>query len=652
MIRSRSMLYVCAALVAAGCTDAGGSVEGSLVPAAGGSGGAGGNPGGSGGGEAGSGGGGGDAGSGGAGGAIAPETWIPTSGPKGVQGMYLHGTDAGTLLARTPLDLRRSTDGGITWSVVDRAQPLPDYIGEEVNGTLYGINLVDDQLLASSDEGATWAVRSSGWKVSLPIAGPQHALWTTVHYAAGMPPMVRTSSDGGITWTDLTSLPAMGWLFDAAGGHLFTHYDQEMRVSIDGVNWTAHPLPQSMRARIRAYDGSHFAALLDGTIVRSDDGGQTWVSDDPSGLPRDEIHPVCGTYLVGSTLYALDGSGVYERGASGWNRVGPLWNGHCATATGGGTLWVFDVTSGDLVRWDTAANAWMEVPVASANRGLKAFAGNVAVLFASDSYRRTFRSTDGGASWSSIPGVHLRLIEPLGGSNWIGHSERDGVMSSSDDGATWQLLDADRWAYGFAMVGSELFVGLGHDLQRSSDGGATWTSLSANLPGSNGSPDVGRLVADGANLFALGARQTWRSTDAGGTFTTVSDGTFSLGRIVRSGTRLIGIGEMLHGTPDVGAMDVWHSADDGLTWQRQHVTLPGTPTSAVVVDGELLVTLVRPGWEYERQVFHHVWRSSDDGITWQTFGQELPGPPLALVLTEEHLYVGVDGAGVWKLPLP
>ncbi|WP_373047934.1 hypothetical protein [Vulgatibacter sp.] len=574
-----------------------------------------------------------------------PGRWAQTSGPLGVDALRLHGTDAGTLLVRTPWDLLRSTDGGVSWSPVDRQQPLPNIFAAELGGALYALDTAGDRLVASVDEGRTWSVRHSGWTGPLPFAGPQGALWSTVQVVSGQPHVLRKSTDGGVSWTDVHQLPAMGMRVMSAGGRLFASLGEELRVSSDGASWTVHPAP-TLR-HVDEFGGSLFATLADGSIARSDDGGQSWIADEPSALTPIQMR--CGTYLAGPILFAVDEDGVHERGATGWSRVGPTWNGKCPTAAGGGTLWHFDYTVGEIARWDRSSGNWALVPVASPFRRVIDLGATSTVLLATDIYEQTFRSTDGGANWHAVPGLNLRRLASLGGGRWIGHSTQHGAVASADDGATWQTLRPDVWATAFAGLGSDLFMASVTQLERSSDGGATWTSLTANLPVPRGSPNINWIAVDGSNLYVLGTHTAWRSTDGGASFSTITDGTFSLRRIVRNGSTLVAAGELLPLGDYRG--DFWISEDDGITWQRQHANLPGLAMTLTAVNGNVLATLARL-LDAEQDDLHHVWRSRNDGATWSVLGPELPGLPTGPVVAGGHLWIGVDGAGVWKLPLP
>lgn len=201
------------------------------------------------------------------------------------------------------------------------------------------------------------------------------------------------------------------------------------------------------------------------------------------------------------------------------------------------------------------------------------YAGTGEANSSGDSYdgMGMFKSTDGGASWSSIGLEQTRhigkiVIDPTNtnilyvaamGTLYTGNSER-GVYKSTDAGATWHrvlfindttgvvdlainpqntnILLAAAWQRRRGPEG-RLYVGGVHTgIYRTTDGGASWTLLSNGLPAP--APNVGRpavaiapsnpLIAyvayadDPGNFFGC-----YKSTNGGDTWTRTNDANLS-----------------------------------------------------------------------------------------------------------------------------
>lgn len=87
------------------------------------------------------------------------------------------------------------------------------------------------------------------------------------------------------------------------------------------------------------------------------------------------------------------------------------------------------------------------------------------------------RSTDGGRSWSVVPGAPEVWVLTWGQDGQVWGAGRDGSVWQSPDGNTWQRrgqLDAPPQS--LTSQGSTLFAALaGDEIVASTDGGATWT---------------------------------------------------------------------------------------------------------------------------------------------------------------------------------
>ena len=147
-----------------------------------------------------------------------------------------------------------------------------------------GIHLVagtDNQLLTSSDAGATWVTRKSGyWPAVCSSADGSHLL------AAGYGDKLYTSTDFGVSWSPTAS--PHGWLSVASsidGTRLIaSDYAGYIYISVDsGATWSTAETPRRWSAVASSGDGSILAATVDdGQVFLSKNAGVTWEPQAPN----------------------------------------------------------------------------------------------------------------------------------------------------------------------------------------------------------------------------------------------------------------------------------------------------------------------------------------------------------------------------------
>lgn len=215
----------------------------------------------------------------------------------------------------------------------------------------------------------------------------------------------------------------------------------------------------------------------------------------------------------------------------------------------------------------------------------------------------TYRSEDGGASWS--------LVEPLGlfsafelavaadGTIFVGTLE--GLWATEDEWSSFQQLDTGAALFtGVLAIGLDpgdadtLWVGLqdvgngAPTVRKSTDGGETWAPAAPPVAemSCNG---IAVTPGDSNKVFAVfegffGGGSVWISTDGGTSWT---DRTAGLPanpmRVVQTdGSRVLVGGGQLFGGQAVG---LYSSINDGLTWTALHDgSWPRLVTTGVAVD--------------------------------------------------------------------
>ena len=172
------------------------------------------------------------------------------------------------------LGLIRSTDRGRSWDPVSLLGKADFHVLRAQGKTVYGYDSRSGRLLASTDAGRNWKTVVPPEALIDLVIDPDNAR----HLLASGGTVLYESPDGGRTWNAIANgiaghlaWPTSGRVFlaDRAGSFLTAP-----RAS---GPWRARGAHGSPAAALLAVDEQTlFAALHDGTIVRSGNGGATW----------------------------------------------------------------------------------------------------------------------------------------------------------------------------------------------------------------------------------------------------------------------------------------------------------------------------------------------------------------------------------------
>ena len=383
--------------------------------------------------------------------------------------------------------LLRSTDDGRSWSVVGPAHGRNrlQVVSTQVVLAWAGSGTVpnpDGRLLRSADAGASWNdlgtvfPRGTG---SFSVAAP------AIVFSADPTADVWRSLDAGATWTRVLDAPFVGFsnqfaLATPVPGTAYLAYGHGLIFKSQDLGNTWAQISNGYGADLDDValldDDTLVAVGIDGTVLRTDDGGRNWdIADDGIESQHDLV-----------AVQALNDSIVYTVTRLG-TLLGSLDAGRSWTTLGAVPDPRLEFRTGDL-HFLTPLDGW----VVGTRFNLPA----------------VFRTRDGGRSWETLPFPGLFVaIDAAGPNVWIADNHGTYVRSE-DGGRNWvfgnfppdpvalDVLDLEFWDEDVGYV-----VGERGYIARSSDGGRTWTRL----------PSPGATI-DLSDLFLTAADEVWAST--------------------------------------------------------------------------------------------------------------------------------------------
>lgn len=568
--------------------------------------------------------------------------------------------DARVIYATTAA-LWRSEDAGTTWRMV--------YPDPAKNTAVHAWTDHGDFVITTDDPAYLGSGRSSSVHTVAVDSRDPDRLAIAVSTAesprpgsAGTETVVLTSRDRGRTWTRLGAMTrerAFAIRFEGEGvsQSVWAVGERGVYVTASG-QWTHRPAPApgSLSSASFGVDGASGRTLLYvttpiepgpqgpvGGLYVSEDGGASWkpANGDLLGGTTDFTKGEAWGNAAGSRaavgpVAASGGHGLVAYvGLRGLKRTaaGPKYNG-IAKTTDGGRTWVVVHDEADRPasnhegswfekRGSEGESLWFDAPY-----DLAAAPTDPDVCYATDLFR-TYRTTDGGASWSQVNSARIA------DDRWTSR----GLDVMSAYGIHWDPFDHRRVFISYTDMG----------LFRSEDGGLGWTSSTSGVPARwrnttywvEFDPEVpGLMWGAFAGTHDLPRPKMWRRTD-----------------------------------PDRFRGGVGISTDGGKTWTPSNGGMPETAVTDVLVDPKSPKgrrTLYACG--FGRGVF----KSEDGGKSWTAKNQGLeqkqpfawritraPDGVLYLVVARRSergeigderdgaLYRSTDGAESWtRLALP
>ena len=537
--------------------------------------------------------------------------------------------------------LYRSADAGNTWSEV---LPLNGISVFDIEFAPDGAAYIgtQDSVRRSTDGGNSWTLLNLGigvndqvFDVALDPSNPS-ILWAGIADASGSQPVnVMRSTDSGATWSNRT--PPLAAPISCRG------------IAVD---------PSDSNTVIAAFGGDFGG----GEVWTTTDGGDSW-TDRSAGLPNNPMQVVVydGTRLLvgGGQRFGSENVGLYRSTDVGatWtplhDNTWPVLVVDDIAVDPNDAQTILVATDGGGVNRTTDGGSSWEIGIgdtaALAGRSLRFRPDSSTNLFLGTSSLAVFRSTDGGdhfvQSSNGISELNLFSIDasPLAANELavaFQGQNNGGVLSSVDGGMTWQLESAPPTRYSavrFAPDGTLYAISSGpssvaqEGLYRRENNGS-WTPLGPDQgPLFESDLNTVRFSRNNANLILLGGADfgvagfeatIWRSTDAGQTWTKV----YELGdfhrvtdlEIVEDGTdqNMVAAWTSESGDNIGGAL---RSTDAGASWFDSSTGLPeffrGPRLCASPTDPQ---SLVISAWLSFQSA--GLFRTTDAGATWASTG--------------------------------
>ena len=462
-------------------------------------------------------------------------TWTASQG-RTISKLLMHPTNSSILIAATSNGVYRSTNGGTSWTQTSTG----NFKDMEFNPGNPNIMYVSGSILRrSTDNGVTWTTITSGLpttgvqRISIAVSPANSAyVYLLIGRSSDQGLLgVYRSTDNGLTFTQrhgATGPNLLGWNTNGgdSGGQAF--YDLSIAVSPTNID-------NVITGGVNAWE--------------STDGGTNWVLHahwtGGGGAPyvHADIHDI--VFTSGTTHYIACDGGLFRTTNSGNSFQDISGNLEIAQQyrIGLSTTIENKIISGHQDNGTNLLNAgtWAQI---YGGDGMDCFIDrtNNNTLFGSYVYGDYYRSTNNGASWTTI-------TTGLPGGTWLSAWHQDPVTAttlyaggraalyrSTNSGTNWSALGTPSGSGSiieFAIAPSNnqtIYAVKSNAISRSTNGGTSWTNITGTLPvGSAALTNVAVSNTDPNKVWVTfsgysSGNKVFASTNGGTTWTNISAG--------------------------------------------------------------------------------------------------------------------------------
>jgi photosystem II stability/assembly factor-like uncharacterized protein len=469
----------------------------------------------------------------------------------------------------------------------------------------------------STDNGMSWSrMGGGGGGLYVVAVGAQGEAFGVTDEPGGL----WRTTDNGQTWQNQKvgiEERAMRFATTNTAGTLFLATDSGVyRSTNKGDTWTFAGLAGAELGLVQADLSGNVFAVARGRLFRTADNGAGWDTVG-AGLAGDEIRGIALNEagdmfaLAADTIYrSTDHGGNFARVVTipiqldaRWLAVGK----HGDFFTGAETLGAFRISA------DGGTLTQLPVPTEDVTSILIARNGNVVV---GNGGKGVYTSQDNGGTFAHaglVSATNVTALAEIGGAIYAGTSYA-GLFVSTDGGENWTDTELPKFRavrIGATPAGTIVVAGSQGTAFRSTDAGASWRRAEVSFV-----TDANDMIVTKQGTVLIASNDGLdRSDDNGETWATiVSDqNVYAFAR----------------GTSDdiwaSGFDAVYHSTDDGLSWQRLAVHPVGNPYRSLVVlpDSSIVIG------GYNTAI-----RSVDGALTWA---------PYDLQCTNQNGFRAIDG---------
>lgn len=482
-----------------------------------------------------------------------------------------HSSNANILLAATSQGIYKTTNAGQSWTLTLSGSRIFDLEQKPGTPTTYFAGGYDTQakLYLSTDEGATWTVRSTltgAWRTAIAVtpANPNFVGVLAEKYSDDTFSGFYSSSDGGLNYTLRSSNPnILGYESNGSDASGQGWYDLALAIDptnantiyVGGVNtwkstnggttWTINtmwypetqtiPTVHADKHDLVFQNNSTLFQCNDGGIYKTTNGGSSW-TDLSNGLIISQMYRIGVSQADAKTIAGLQDNGTKLRSTTGtWTDevggdgmdcainptnanvlYGEYQFGGLNRSTNGGTSW-----SEIIPENGTASGAWISPIVIDPNN-------NQTIYFGTN--RAVYKSTNQGTAWSKITSS-LSLANDVdhiavaaSNSNYIyfvtGTNNVKEIYRTTNGGTSWTKMttpisDRVSWLSINPTDPNLIYItyanyASGNKVYRSSNGGSTWTNITGTLPNLPANCIVYQTGSNGALYLGMDAGVFYR----------------------------------------------------------------------------------------------------------------------------------------------
>lgn len=506
--------------------------------------------------------------------------------------LLIDPNNVNTVFATTKNSIKRTTDGGTTWTDVftENGALFNDIVYKEGSNTILYATSQTGKFYISTNNGTNWSVASTpatgGGRLDLALTAADVNLILTLDTNG----VIRKSTDQGSTWTMVSSVP----IYESQGG-----YNQTLAISPINKNLI---LVGGVTGQRSTDGGSNWVVYLD----------HEWTTGDPFTPAHVDHHDI--KFVPGTNIaFDVNDGGIIKGDASLDTQWTDLTAGLAITQ-----YYSIDGTPQNIGRFFGGAQD---------NDATHFDGATIGIIGTGDGVNGLIDYSNQDIAW--VGGNNGLLLRSL--NNFTSES----VVNTPGGPFLWELEI-------HPTVPTTIFGGF-DDIYKSTNRGDSWTNLSSGV----GDIEFISIAPSNADVIYVSGNNGVAKTTNGGTswqdINLPQNGTVKSIEVHATNTS-----EIYIAYSGYLAGKVYKSTDGGVNWTNITGSLPNVPTHKIIyrtgtTDGELFLAT-------DLGVYYRTNTAGD----WVRFGTGLPNVAvndLEIHYGTEKLRVATYGRGMWEVPI-